>query len=376
VTTQVSGLQPDTGYIFRVVATNSLGDATGLGVAFTTADSSCVAEQQTITSDTQTVQRDEAEIGAQEQSIAATEAGDAPNSSTILQDESQVLEDQETVASDQKTAAETTLTAPMSGTVTAVDGQVGDTVSGGGSSASSDTSNGDNSDSSDDDSGSAGSTGTSSSSATSSSSDSSSSDDSNSSSSDSDSSSDSSSSFITIDDLSNLQVVAGFAEADAVSIAVGQAATATLAALPDTEVAGTVAAVAPTPTVTSDVVTYDVTIDLHGVPSTVKDGMTADVSIIVNIARNVLEVPNAAVTTVGSTSTVQLVQGTSTVTRDVTIGLVGESETQITSGLQAGDKVREASTTSTGSTGTSGSTGSSPFGGGGGFFGGGGLGGR
>ena len=55
-----------------------------------------------------------------------------------------------------------------------------------------------------------------------------------------------------------------------------------------------------------------------------------------------------------------------------TIGLVGASETQITGGLQAGDKVHEASTTSTGATGAS-----TPAGGlGGGFGGGGGGGGR
>ena len=176
---------------------------------------------------------------------------------------------------------------------------------------------------------------------------------------------------MTIDNLSSLQVVAGFAEADAASIAVGQGATVTLAALPDTEVAGRVVAVSPTSTVVSNVVTYDVTIAMIGSPSTVKDGMTADVSIIVAIARNVLELPNAAITTVGTTSTVQLVQGSSTVTTDVTIGLVGESDTQITSGLKAGEKVQEAAATSTGATGASSSTGSSGFGGLGGFGGGG-----
>lgn len=156
--------------------------------------------------------------------------------------------------------------------------------------------------------------------------------------------------------------MAGFAEADAASIAVGQGATVTLAALPNTEVAGSVDAISPTSTVVSNVVTYNVTIGLVGTPSTVKDGMTADVSIIVDIARNVLELPNAAITTVGTTSTVQLVQGGSTVTTNVTIGLVGESDTQITSGLKAGDKVQEAATTSTGATGTSSSS-SSGFGG-------------
>jgi multidrug efflux pump subunit AcrA (membrane-fusion protein) len=177
---------------------------------------------------------------------------------------------------------------------------------------------------------------------------------------------------MTIDNLSSLQVVAGFAEADAASIAVGQGATVTLAALPDTEVTGRVIAVSPTSTVVSNVVTYDVTIAMIGSPATVKDGMTADVSIIVAVARNVLELPNAAITTVGTTSTVQLVEGSSTVTTDVTIGLVGESDTQITSGLKAGDKVHEAAATSTGATGASTSAGASGFGG---FGGGGGLGG-
>ena len=137
VTAQVSGLKPDTTYIFRVVATNSLGSSTGLGVTFTTAQSSCVSDQQAIATDVQTVQRDEGQITAQEQGIAATESGDAPVTSAILSDESQVLQAKETVTSDQKSVDETTLRAPISGTVTAVNDQVGDTVSGGGSSSSS-----------------------------------------------------------------------------------------------------------------------------------------------------------------------------------------------------------------------------------------------
>jgi multidrug efflux pump subunit AcrA (membrane-fusion protein) len=358
VTAQVSGLSPDAGYIFRVVASNSHGSDVGLGVAFTTAQSSCTSEQQTVTSDQQTVAHDEGELSAQEESIAATEASEAPNSSTILQDESQVLQDQETVTTDGKTASETTLVAPISGTVTAVNDQVGDTVSGGGSSA-------DSSSSSSSSGGSSSSTGSTNAATNS-----------NTSSSDSSSSSSSSSSgFMTIETLSSLQVVAGFAEADATSLAVGQGATVTLAALTDTEVAGKVVAISPTPTVVSDVVTYDVTIDLINPPSTVKDGMTADVNVIVDIAHNVLEVPNAAISTVGNTSTVQLVQNGTTVTKEVTTGLVGESDTQIINGLTAGQKVQEASTTSTGSTGTSTSTGGFGGGGGGGGFGGGGFGG-
>ena len=368
VTAQVSGLAPDTSYIFRVVATNSLGSSTGLGVTFSTAQSSCVTEQQAITTDLQTVQKDEGQITAQEQGIAATETADAPVSSTVLEDESQVLQDKQTLSSDQKAVAETTLTAPMSGTVVAVSDQVGQTVSGGGSSPSSTSSSGSGSTGT-------GSTGTGSTGTGSTGTGSTGTGSTGTGSTGTGSSSDSSSSFVTIDNLASLQVVAGFAEADAASIALGQGATVTLAALPDTEVAGTVVAISPTSTVVSNVVTYDVTIGLVGTPSTVRDGMTADVSIIVDIARNVLELPNAAITTVGTTSTVQLVQGSSTVTTDVTVGLVGESDTQITSGLKSGDKVQEASATSTGAAGAATSTGSG-FGGlgGGAGFGGGGTG--
>ena len=135
------------------------------------------------------------------------------------------------------------------------------------------------------------------------------------------------------------------------------------------------AAVSLTSTVVSNVVTYDETIALINPPSTVKDGMTADVSVVDQTATNALYVPSAAVTTTGTVSTVELLQnGKTTVTR-VTTGLVGNSDTQILSGLKAGEVVVEPTVTVVGSTGSAGTTtgGGGGFGGGG--FGGGGLGG-
>jgi L-fucose isomerase-like protein len=138
-------------------------------------------------------------------------------------------------------------------------------------------------------------------------------------------------------------------------------------------VAGRMAAVSLTSTVVSDVVTYDETIDLINPPATVKEGMTADASVVVQTATNVLYVPSAAITTTGTVSTVELLQnGKTTVTR-VTTGLVGNSDTQILSGLKAGEVVVEPTVTVAASTGTATTT----AGGGGGFggFGGAGLGG-
>jgi multidrug efflux pump subunit AcrA (membrane-fusion protein) len=169
--------------------------------------------------------------------------------------------------------------------------------------------------------------------------------------------------------------VAGYAEADIAKMAAGESATITLPALPDSTVAGTVTAVAPTSTVVSNVVTYDVTIALDNAPSTVKVGMTADVSVVVQTASDTLELPSAAITTTGPLSTVTvLAHGTRTTTR-VTTGLVGDSTTQIESGLKLGQVVVEpvasvsAASTTTGTGGIGGLTGGGGFGG----FGGGGF---
>jgi multidrug efflux pump subunit AcrA (membrane-fusion protein) len=172
--------------------------------------------------------------------------------------------------------------------------------------------------------------------------------------------------------------VAGYAEADIAKMAVGEGATITLPALTSANVTGTVSAVASTSTVVSNVVTYDVTITLQSPPSTVKVGMTADVSVVVQTVSNTLELPSAAITTAGPASTVTVLSnGVKTTTR-VTTGVVGDSSTQILSGVKVGQVVVEpvasvsASTTGTGTTGgLGGLTGGGGFGGGG--FGGGGF---
>jgi multidrug efflux pump subunit AcrA (membrane-fusion protein) len=178
--------------------------------------------------------------------------------------------------------------------------------------------------------------------------------------------------------MSDLQVVAGFAEADASKLAVNQPAEVTLSALPDTTVSGSVVAISPTSTTVSNVVTYDATIALTSPPTTVKSGMTASVSVTVASANNVLEVPSSAVTTTGRASTVTVIKNGKQSVVAVTLGLQGDTEDQIDSGLSAGQEVVEP--TATVSSASSGSASSTRTGGltgglGGGGFGGGGFGG-
>jgi HlyD family secretion protein len=232
--------------------------------------------------------------------------------------QSQVAQAQANLLTAQKNEADTVLKAPAVGTIVAVSGVVGQTVSGGGTSGSSGS----------------GSSGSGSSGASSSS-----------------SSSSSSSAFVTLTDLSVLQVVAGFAEADAGKIQVGQPTTVSLNALPNQQVAGQVANVQVTSTVVSNVVTYNVTVNLTSPPAGVKPGMTANVSVVVVHHDNVLHVPTADVTTRAGVSTVTVVQGGKQVAQPVTVGLVGDQSTEISSGVTEGETIVEPTVTITTSTG-------------------------
>lgn len=362
VSATVTGLTPDTTYLYALVVDAQGSTTVGVPETVKTPSSACVVDQQTITTDQQTVAKDQASIQAQQMTIAANAAAEAVVPSTISQDQAQVLQDENTVTADQKALNETTLTAPVSGTVTAVNGTVGETVSGGGTSASDAASSSSGSASSGSASSGSSSSGFGASGSSSAGSSGGSSSAGSSSSGSSSSGSSSSSAFVTIEDLGSLQVVAGFAEADIAKMAPGETATATLPALPDTDVTGTVTAVSPTSTVVSNVVTYDVTIALQNPPSSVKVGMTADVSVVVQTATDTVELPSAAITTTGPISTVTVLSnGKKTVTR-VTTGLVGDSTTQILSGVTVGQVVVEpvasvsaASTTGTGITGGLGS---------------------
>jgi multidrug efflux pump subunit AcrA (membrane-fusion protein) len=177
---------------------------------------------------------------------------------------------------------------------------------------------------------------------------------------------------MTLSDNASLEVVAGFPEASAVKIKVGQPAQVTLSALTSTSVSGEVTAVSPTASVVSIVVTYAVTVSLTGPPADVQPGMSATVAVVVASAPNVLELPSSAITTTGALSTVELLKNGKQTLTDITVGLVGDSTTQIASGLTVGEVVVEPSVTVSGTgTGTS-STGTRTgvgglFGGGGGF---------
>lgn len=159
--------------------------------------------------------------------------------------------------------------------------------------------------------------------------------------------------FIVLTELSGLQVKASFAEADIVSLKVGQAATFTFDAIASATAQGTVIAIAPLSNASSgSVTTYAVTFSLDSAPAEVEPGMTAQATVVTADAQGVLAVTSSALTDRGGTYFVTMKPtkvGVAGVRKAVTIGLKGDSATEITSGLKEGDQVVLRTTTSSSS---------------------------
>jgi len=163
--------------------------------------------------------------------------------------------------------------------------------------------------------------------------------------------------YIILTDLNSLQVKASVAEADVVTLQVGQSADFTFDALSSVRVSGTVISVAPVnnaSTGAGSVMSYTVLFSLDSNPEGVKPGMTSQVSVVTAQSLGVLNIPSTAVTQIGRAFTVTLkpkADGEAGERVNVEVGLQGDSRTEILSGLKEGDEVVLRSVTSSGSNG-------------------------
>ncbi len=278
-----------------------------------------LAQTQGLAKDQQSLQQAQSQVASaqlSEQSLVANNAVKAapPLPGDLATAQAAIISANAALVTAQQTEQGTVLTAPTDGTITSISGIIGQTVSGGGVSSSSSSSSSSGSGSS----GSGGGgTGSSSSS----------------------SGSGSSSGFMSLINLNDLQVKASFSETDAARVTVGQPATVTFAALPNEELAAHVSEIDSTSTVSSNVVTYGVTLTLDNPSTDVKPGMTATVTVIVAKANNVLHVPTAAVRGSGSSGTVTLMKNGKQSTVQVIVGVRGDDSDEIASGLSVGDQV-------------------------------------
>jgi multidrug efflux pump subunit AcrA (membrane-fusion protein) len=244
-----------------------------------------------------------------------------------------VKSDKLTVQSDEQAVHDTSLYAPEAGTIVSLTGQVGEVVSGGGTTRASSSSSSSSGASSSAATTGASATGRSATGASSTSTGS--------------SGSSSSSAFAVLSDLSSMQLVVPLSESEIGHVKVGQIATVTVEALEGRKLAAHVSEVAILATSSSGAVSYDVTFQLDQMESGLKPGMSATAEVVVAQAEGI-NVPTSAI----SAGEVTVKRGGKQVRQRVVTGLAGNSSTIVLSGLKAGETVvlPAASTTSSSST--------------------------
>jgi HlyD family secretion protein len=146
--------------------------------------------------------------------------------------------------------------------------------------------------------------------------------------------------FLTLTDVHSFQVVALVSEADAARIMPNQDVRVTTDAVPGLILTGEVLAVGPNATLVENVTNYQVTIGLDRIDPRLRSGMNVRAGVAVGQVPNVLAVPNDAVHRSGSETYVLVItpEGTQE-RRQITTGVVGDTTTQVTSGLGEGDHV-------------------------------------
>ena len=145
---------------------------------------------------------------------------------------------------------------------------------------------------------------------------------------------------VELADLSQIEIQTSIGQADVTSVQAGQSATITFDARPSETFTGKVSRVVPKKASTSGAVTYTVFVSVDKAPAGLLPGMTADADVIVAERKNVLILPRRSIrATANATINLSVVQNGQTRSTSVKIGLVGDTNVEILSGLNEGDQV-------------------------------------
>lgn len=146
--------------------------------------------------------------------------------------------------------------------------------------------------------------------------------------------------FVTLLDLSRLEVWAYVDETDIGRIHVGQKAAFTVDTYGDDQFPGEVTAIYPQAQIRDNVVDYIAVVRFHLLPGHIlRPEMTTTVTIAQQQHKNVLSLPISAVHRQGGRQYVNVPNGSATERRWVTTGLRDDSHWEITNGLREGEGV-------------------------------------
>jgi len=152
---------------------------------------------------------------------------------------------------------------------------------------------------------------------------------------------------VMLTDLSQLTLAVNLAEVDAPQVQAGQEVQVTFDAAPGVTLAGRVTDIDLVGVTTQGVVNYPVTVVISDPNETIRPGMNASASIVLQRREDALLVPNRAIRTVGRARAVTVLYKGQLIDTPVTIGLSGDTQTEIADGLREGDVVLVGSTTTT-----------------------------
>jgi len=144
---------------------------------------------------------------------------------------------------------------------------------------------------------------------------------------------------IIIGDLNTLKAQVQVNEVDIPSVSIDKKATLTFDAIEGFTATGKVEKIDSLGTITQNVVTYNVTIGFDALDPRIKPEMSVSAAIITDVKQDVITVPNSAVKSEGNTNYVLVLTNDSPVQHPVEIGATNNTDTEILSGVNAGDKV-------------------------------------
>lgn len=170
---------------------------------------------------------------------------------------------------------------------------------------------------------------------------------------------------IIIGDLGTLKAEVQVNEVDIPDVKIGQKVMITFSAIDGLEVSGKVEKIDALGTVSSGVVTYNVTIGFDTLDERIKPEMSVSASIITDVKQDVVIVPSSAVKSQGNASYMEVLVGNTAQHKTVTAGISNDTETEIINGISVGDSVitQTIDSSSTSTTTSSSKTSSSKTGG-------------
>ncbi|PJA87196.1 MAG: hypothetical protein CO141_00670 [Candidatus Moranbacteria bacterium CG_4_9_14_3_um_filter_42_9] len=170
-----------------------------------------------------------------------------------------------------------------------------------------------------------------------------------------------------IGDLGTLKAQVQINEVDVPNVQIGQKATMTFNSVAELTVTGKVEKIDSLGTITQGVVIYNATIGFDTLDPRIKPGMSVSAAIITDVKQDVIIVPNSAVKTQGNNNYVEILNdGRAPQQVTVEIGAANNTDTEIVSGINVGDKVvtRTINPNAPTATSTQGQGGGGGFGGG------------